>query len=202
MSPRPLAFTDDQILAAAASAIADLGPGALTLADVAHRTGASPATLVKRFGSKHGLLVAVSRRGVHDVTRAFHDSRDGTVSVLDRLENVLVGLTGGVQRHEQMAHHVAFLMMDLTDPELHAQARDFTVALRAGIRDLLAQAAQAGEIAVDDGTAGVDLDGLAEALLTAYNGTMITWALEPRGALGERVRGQLRFLLVPYRRRS
>ncbi|MEV4628778.1 TetR/AcrR family transcriptional regulator [Micromonospora sp. NPDC049523] len=196
MSPRPLAFTDDQILAAAASAIADLGPGALTLADVAQRTGASPATLVKRFGSKHGLLVAVSRRGVHDVTQAFHHPCASGVPALRRLEDVLVGLTGGIHRHEQMAHHVAFLMMDLTDPELYAQAGDFTAALRAGIRDLLAEAVQAGELAAD-----VDLDGLAEALLVAYNGTMITWALEPRGALGERVSGQLRFLLAPYRRR-
>ncbi|WP_329108631.1 TetR/AcrR family transcriptional regulator [Micromonospora sp. NBC_01699] len=199
MSPRPLAFTDDRILSAAASAIADIGPAALTLADVAQRTGASPATLVKRFGSKRGLLVAVSRRGVQDVTEAFREPRREGVSALDRLEDVLAGLTGGIKRHEQMAHHVAFLMMDLTDPELYAQAGDFTAALRDGIRGLLAEAARTGELA--GAGAGAELDELAEALLIAYNGMMITWALQPRGVLGDRVRGQFRFLLRPYRRR-
>jgi AcrR family transcriptional regulator len=195
MSPRPLAFTDDQLLAAAASAIADVGPGALTLADVAHRTGASPATLVKRFGSKHGLLVAVARRGVYDVEQAFRDTGADDESALSRLESVLTGLTAGIQRHEQMAHHVAFLVMDLTDPELYAQAREFTARLRAGIRELLTEAARADELV------GAELDELAQALLTAFNGTMITWALEPRGALSDQIRAQLRVLLTPYRRR-
>lgn len=217
MSPRPLAFTDDQLLAAAASAIADVGPNALTLADVASRTGASPATLVKRFGSKHGLLVAVSRRGVDEVGRAFRDPRAEDVPALVRLENVLAALTADVRRHDQMAHHVAFLMMDLTHPDLYAQAREFTAALRAGIRALLVAAAGVGELTgfvgarepvdaasdeVDAASDEVDagLDELVEAVLTVYHGTMITWALEPRGVLSERIRTRLRFQLAPYRR--
>jgi AcrR family transcriptional regulator len=202
MSPRPLAFTDDQLLAAAASAIADVGPGALTLAEVGQRTGASPATLVKRFGSKRGLLVAVARRGVYDVEQAFRDTGVDGESALSRLENVLTGLTADIRGREQMAHHVAFLVLDLTDPELYAQAREFTARLRAGIRDLLTEAAHDGELADPTGTADLadaELDELAQALLTAFNGTMITWALESRGELSDQIRAQLRFLLKPYR---
>ena len=60
MCPRPRAASDADILDATARAMARLGPARLTLADVAREAGLSPATLVQRFGSKRGLLLAVA----------------------------------------------------------------------------------------------------------------------------------------------
>src|SRR5438874_2348746 len=58
MSPRRRATTDEAILMATHSAVTRLGPTRLTLADVAREAGISPATIVQRFGSKRGLLLA------------------------------------------------------------------------------------------------------------------------------------------------
>jgi AcrR family transcriptional regulator len=59
---RPRRLSDAQLLAAAARAIVARGDGGWTLADVAAASGMSPAALVKRFGSKAGLLRAVAVR--------------------------------------------------------------------------------------------------------------------------------------------
>ncbi|GAA2792946.1 TetR/AcrR family transcriptional regulator [Saccharopolyspora taberi] len=189
MSPRPLAFTDDQLLDAAAAAIAEIGPARLTLADVADRTGASPATLIKRFGSKKGLLAALNTRAAGTVGEAFR--RRGTP--LARLEAALTGLAGGIDTHQQMAHHVAFLLMDLTDPELHDHTRAFAAGLRAEVRRVLQEAADSGQLHCPD------LDELADAVVTAYHGSLITWAIEPEGTLTDRLRRRLRFTLAPFR---
>ena len=63
MSPRPRTVSDQAILAATARVIGDLGPAKLTLARVASEVGLAPATLVQRFGSKRGLLLALAESG-------------------------------------------------------------------------------------------------------------------------------------------
>src|SRR5690349_10725379 len=80
MCARPRTATDADILAAAHRAVSRLGPARLTLADVAREVGLSPATLVQRFGSKRGLLLALAGQapaGVEDcfaAVRAAHRS--------------------------------------------------------------------------------------------------------------------------------
>lgn len=192
MSPRPLAFTDGQLLAAAAAAVADVGPARLTLAEVAGRVGAAPATLVKRFGSKRGLLVALAEHSAGTIADAFGEpAADGPV--LDRLVERIGALGAGIARRE-MAHHVAYLQLDLADPELSAHAATFTARFTAAVRRYLDAAVDRHELAAPD-TAR-----LARAVVTAYNGTLITWALDGDGALPDRLADGVRFLLAPYRR--
>ena len=62
MSPRPRATSDEDLLAATHRVVSRLGPN-LTLADVAKEAGVSPATLMQRFGSKRGLLLAFAAAG-------------------------------------------------------------------------------------------------------------------------------------------
>ena len=192
MSPRPLAFTDDQLLDAAAAAIAEIGPARLTLADVADRTGASPATLVKRFGSKKGVLTALADRAAGTIGGVFERSSRGTP--LHRLEDALTALAAGIETHQQMAHHVAFLVMDLTDADLHDRTRAFAAGLRSGVRAVLQDAQDTGELHCPD------LDELAHAVVTVYHGALITWAIEPDGDLRDCLLRRLRFALAPYRR--
>ena len=46
-----------------------------------------------------------------------------------------------------------------------------------------------------------DTSALAEAIQVAYNGTLISWAIFRQGPLGAALRGQLEFVLRPFRSR-
>ncbi len=62
MSPRPQKVTDDDVFMAAQRAMSRLGPGELTLAEIAAEAGVTAGLLVQRFGSKRALLLALSER--------------------------------------------------------------------------------------------------------------------------------------------
>ena len=68
---RPRTVSDAEILQAAGRAISRIGPVKLTLADVAREVGLSPATLVQRFGSKRGLLLALAESAAASVDDCF-----------------------------------------------------------------------------------------------------------------------------------
>ncbi|MDQ3742446.1 MAG: TetR/AcrR family transcriptional regulator, partial [Actinomycetota bacterium] len=61
--PRPKTVEDDAVLDAALRVVDRAGPAGLTLAAVAEEVGLAPATLVQRFASKRGLLLALAGRG-------------------------------------------------------------------------------------------------------------------------------------------
>src|ERR1700753_3871781 len=56
--PRKKTISDADVLAAATRAMYARGPADFTLARVAKAAGIAPATLIQRFGDKHGLIVA------------------------------------------------------------------------------------------------------------------------------------------------
>src|SRR5262245_3308636 len=119
MSPRPRSASDTEILEAAGRAIARLGPARLTLADVAKEVGLSPATLVQRFGSKRGLLLALARAGAGEVDDCFAAVRAAHPSPLEALVAAATAMTQHTQAPEEMANHLAFLQIDLCDPDFH-----------------------------------------------------------------------------------
>ncbi|MFD8888404.1 helix-turn-helix domain-containing protein [Streptomyces erythrochromogenes] len=59
---RPRGVEDAVILRAAVRVMGRVGPAGLTLAAVAGEVGLVPGTLVQRFGSKRGLLLALADR--------------------------------------------------------------------------------------------------------------------------------------------
>ena len=191
---RPRKQTDDQLVSAAARTIAVVGPHALTLADVAAEAGVSPATLVQRFGSKRALLLAVAGSGPEVVASQFAAARERHRAPLPALEAVLGEMAAAVSDPEQVANHLAFLALDLADPEFRSHAERFTAAMRAGIDGLLAEAAKRGELQARGRRA------LVEAIQAAYHGTLLMWAIEREGEPAARIREQVRLLLRPYRR--
>jgi AcrR family transcriptional regulator len=58
---RPREHSDDDLLERISAGLVD-GSGSWTLAEAARAAGVHPATLVKRFGSRHAVLVALSNR--------------------------------------------------------------------------------------------------------------------------------------------
>ena len=190
---RPRTITDDAILAGAGRAIGRIGPTRLTLADVAAEVGLAPATLLQRFGSKRGLLLAFAERGAGAVTEAFAAARAEHASPLAALVAALVGMTAGVATPESLANHLALLQLDLTDPDFHRHAREQAVAVRSEIRTLLDAAVAAGKLAP------TDTDRLARTVQVTYNGALLTWAIYREGTVADWLRGELARILDPHR---
>src|SRR5271167_4930999 len=85
MSPRPRETSDEEILAATGRVMQRLGPTQITLADVAKEAGVVPATLIQRFGTKRGLLLAMCRTAPETVTQQFAKARAKYGSPLEAL---------------------------------------------------------------------------------------------------------------------
>lgn len=192
--PRPRTASDAAILAATARAIARHGPARLTLAAVAEQAGVAPATLVQRFGSKRGLLLALVRQAESGVRRTFEEAREACDSPLGALHAALAELASDVRTPAELANHLAFLQMDLTDPEFHRHATAHAWSMRHEIANLLDDAVTAGELTPEPHTGS-----LARSVHVTYDGSLINWALSGDGPLAEALRTDLDGLLRPYR---
>jgi AcrR family transcriptional regulator len=193
MAGRPRTATDADILAATGRAISNVGPARLTLADVAAEAALSPAALVQRFGSKRALLLAFSAQASSGVRDAFAAARRAHASPLDALLSDPLGATRAMASPDALSHHLAFLQLELGDPEFHRHTLAHARAARTEIRRLLDAAVSAGELVP------CDTARLAEAVYVTYNGALITWAILRRGRLAPWLRRHLEFTLQPFR---
>src|SRR5262245_61725046 len=119
--PRTKLRTDDQVLDAAGRVLLRLGPHDFTLADVAREAGLAPATLVQRFRTKRGLVVAFAQREA-DRVGARLEAGSGAPRSLRALRAAL-RQTGGAATRTEMANSIALLLEDIRDEELRAAAR-------------------------------------------------------------------------------
>jgi hypothetical protein len=111
---------------------------------------------------------------VDDVfTRVRHTSP----TALTALRVALPELTAGIDSREAVANHLAFLYLDLTDPQLGAHAVKQSRLFRRALTRLLEEAITSGEI---DHT---DPAELADTVYTIYNGALVTWAIDGTGSL-------------------
>ena len=193
MIGRPRTVTDAEILDAAGRAIARHGPARLTLAHVAEEVGLTPPTLLQRFGSKRGLLLAFAARGADAFNAAFTQARARGGAPLTTLHDTLADLVADIDSPATLANHLAFLQLDLTDPELRVHAVQQSREMREQIRHLLDAAVTAGDLVPSD-TAR-----LAQAVYTTYNGALVSWAIDGDGTLPAWLRRELDTLLAPYR---
>ena len=192
--PRPRTIDDDAVLDAADRIVERGGPAAVTFASLAAEVGLAPATLVQRFGTKRELLLATTIRGWQSIVDTLSRERDARESPLEALLAALAELTADVRTREALANGLAFLHIDLSDPEFHAHAVTGATRMRDRIADLLSDAISAGELVHE-----TDPKLLAGAVLTSYNGALITWAMYGEGAVDEYVRSQVEFLLEAWR---
>lgn len=95
-----------------------------------------------------------------------------------------------------MANHLAFLQIDLSDPEFHRHMLELSRRTEAGYRALLNEAIAAGEIIP------CDTARLARAISALAGGSLIGWAVYRRGPAEAWVRNDLETLLAPYRQGS
>lgn len=192
MSPRPRTTSDATILDAVSRVISRVGPGTMTLADVAEEAGHSPAGLVQRFGSKRGLLLALARTRAAAVHDEFAAGRARHPSPTEALMETLAGMTHPADTPEALSHHLAFALMDLHDADFHRAAFDHARAMLHEIGTSLYAMVAAGELSE------CDTGGVARTVQTAYNGALVTWAVYRQGTLDEWMRGEIEAVLEPW----
>jgi AcrR family transcriptional regulator len=196
VSPRPRTVTDDQILAATARAMSRVPPTRFTLAEVAQEVGLAPATLVQRFGSKRGLLLALSAQSAGSMDACFEIVRQAHASPLEALLTAATEMARFSATPEELANSIAYLHIDLSDAEFHQHILASSRAMQRGYRALLDDAIAAGELA------DCDSERLARAVEAVAAGSLIGWAIHRRGKAEAWVRKDLETLLSPYRRRA
>ena len=184
---------DDAVLDAAWRVVERVGPSGLTFAAVGAEAGLSGATLVQRFSSKRGLLLAMARRAEHGAAAHLRDAAARARSPLRGLVTGLARMAATVASPEVLANQLAFLQVDLGDPEFHGYAHGHAVAVRDEIERQLDAAVAAGELRP------CDTRRLAQGVQTTYNGALITWGVHREGPLDRWLRRELDTLLDPRR---
>lgn len=177
MSPRPRTVTDQAIFEATARMMGELGPTQLTLARVAREAGLAPATLVQRFGSKRELFLALARSGVQtDAGDIAARLLERSTSPLAAVRAFLSGFAAMASTPREYANHLAFLQIDLTDPEFLRITQKVVAAHDRAAQRLVAAAMKAGELAP------ADAKRVTHLLQSVVTGSLMRWAIFRRGS--------------------
>ena len=148
------------LLDAAAEAIAEDGPAALSLRDLARRAGVSHAAPTHHFGDKKGLLTALAAEGFDQLAAALWESRAATGSFLE------LGVTYVRFATTHRAHFEVMWRPDLyhgDDPVLAAARERSGSALSSGIVEL------------PDGPGGADVQEAGLAAWSLAHGFATLW---------------------------
>jgi AcrR family transcriptional regulator len=176
MSPRPRTVSDQQIFAATARMMGELGPAKLTLARVARAAGLSPATLVQRFGSKRALLLALARSGTQEDAGALVENfRRAHPSPLTALRAFLLCYAQMASSPREYANHLAFLQLDLTDADFLRITQKIVAGHDRAVESLVGEAMAEGELAA------ADPKSVARLLQSVVTGSLMRWAIFRRG---------------------
>lgn len=173
---RPRTISDERILSATATVIDRRGPE-FTVADVAAEAGVSVGAVAKRFGSKSGLLQALTRAGSEEVTRRMRAAgsvREALLTWFDRLADPVVA-----------TNNLAQLGVDLVDPDLRALLARHYAVLEAELEVLCA----AEELPPN----------AARVLAALVYGTAMDWSVRPRGELLARMEEDIDLVLKGMR---
>jgi len=170
-------ISDEDVLDAAAKVMFAAGPS-FTLADVAKRAGIAPATLVQRFGDKHGLVVAAIARD-NTAFEAFLAAAPAAVGAGPVIAIFAAMFDGPDTDADHFADQLLWLRQDMRDPDLNRLARERFAALRAAV------AARLPPLPIP----AADAARLVEA---QWQGALLQWGIEREGRLSEFVTAQLR----------
>jgi AcrR family transcriptional regulator len=193
MAPRPRETSDAEILAATARVMQHRSPVELTLADVAKEAGVHPATIIQRFGTKRELLLANCRVWTADVPGQFAAARAKYGSPIKTLIGMFAECSGFAATPESMANALAYLQIDLTDPEFHAVLLTQFATTRDETKKLLDDAVASRELKP------CNTAQLARLVQQVNGGAMLDWAVYRKGSLALWIRRSLEDLLAPYR---
>jgi AcrR family transcriptional regulator len=198
---RPRIFQDEDFFRAVTSILERFGETGLTVEAVARELECSGTAVVRRFGSKRGLIAAYLEWALDNMTARFRAVRAEHTSPLAalrargvipaRLRTEEVGDPGDPDHQANMA---TFWTASRADPALrtihdhHLQLADREVA------ELLRVAFAAGELQA------CDPDALARALTAAWSGATTFWPGDSgEESLEERLGSLFDIIIDPYR---
>ncbi|WP_328990036.1 TetR/AcrR family transcriptional regulator [Kribbella sp. NBC_01245] len=191
---RPRTIDDEVVLEATRRVLAERGPAGLTLAAVGKLAGLAPSTLMQRFGSKRGLLLASAARSVGAARQAFAQAEARNDSPLAALRDAAISSVVHIDKREHLGNGLGFVQLDVNDAEFRTYAMQNHAAIVDGCERLLRAAQAAGELERE-----VDPAELAKAVLVMFQGALIIWAVNGWGTLTDFLSGQLDQLLAPHR---
>lgn len=141
------------------------------------------------------MLLALARRQVDVLPGRLREAQHDESGPAAALVETLAQLAGGIRTSAEFANHLAFLLLDLTDPEFLQVTRAHATAVEAAIADVLAAGYRVGELRrpPDDG------QSLPRTVHAAYNGALVTWGMTGSGSPADAVRHQLDQVLTPHR---
>ena len=192
MSPRPRKASDEAVFAAAGRAMSRRGPRQLTLADIAAEAGLSAGALVQRFGSKRALLLAASARFARGTAAMFASLRTATRSPVEAIYAYGDCLAQLGASPDALAHHLAWLQQDLTDPDFRRLTLRQARTSRRELARLAADAVRRGLLRRE-----VDPARLARAIEVTVGGSLMAWAVYQDGTATRWLREDLDGLLAP-----
>jgi AcrR family transcriptional regulator len=190
---RPQKVSDDEVFAAAQRAMERLGPSELTLADIAGEAGVTAGALVHRFGSKRDLMLTLANRWggsakeMMDALRAEHESPLAVVRAYAECMAMLA------KSPDALARNLAYLQIDLTDPDFRKPMLTNARATRKELESLIREAVDAREL-----RKGTDARSLALSVETVVSGALLVWAVHRDGSPAAWMRARVDAILEPY----
>lgn len=178
---------------AAQRAMSRLGPGELTLAEIAREAGVTAGLLVQRFGSKRELLLALAERFSGGTAEMFAELRKGHRSPLAVLRAYSDGMAHLASSPAALARNFAYLQIDLTDPDFRKHLSVQARATRDELHKLVKESIQAGEL-----SGSTNPKQLARTIEAVVAGSMMSWAYYQEGTAAKWMRHDLDAVLKPY----
>jgi AcrR family transcriptional regulator len=191
-----VAESDQRMLGAALQLIAERGYRGTSLAAIGEAAGYSRGLVHERFGSKQGLLWALTKqilRVWNQESRSHGKERTGLDALCDMLDNHRRAIED--DRGIRSFYALMFEAIGPT-PDLQPEFRQLHVRFRADIEKLLRDGIKAGEIRRD-----IDPEAQAALLLATQRGIGFQWLLDPKAfdlaAAYDELKRNLRKALAP-----
>jgi AcrR family transcriptional regulator len=192
---RPRKASDEEVFAAVHRLMSRMGPTQWTLADVAGEVGLTASALVQRFGSKRDLQIGFMERWADSAPDLFAMLRARSSSPLGTIRAYGDFVAELGPSREALAHHLAYLQVDLSEPVMHGALQRQARSSRAALEALVREAAVAGELSP---AAGEEAGALARQIEVAVTGSLFVWGTHQEGTAREFVRHDLEVVLAPW----
>jgi AcrR family transcriptional regulator len=197
---RPRVFSDEAIFLATQMTLAREGYGRLTLDAIAHEIGCTRQALVRRFGSKHALVLAYLNWSLGHVAAGYRSVRESYASPLEALRARFVWPAEQRPREigdpNSQANILSFFIGAREDPEFSKRLAEINQVYLDEIGALLQSAMEAGELRP------VDAAMLAHLLFASTTGEVVLWASHPEGEIVDRIGAIFDAVVAPYRTAS
>jgi AcrR family transcriptional regulator len=148
---------------------------------------------VQRFGSKRALLLTVAERFAESAGALFAGLRKAHRGSLAALRAYAACMGDLAATPDTLARNLAYLQIDLTDPEFRGHLLRNARATRRELEALVRSAIAEGALRDD-----VDPAGLARSIEAVISGSLMTWACYREGPAGVWMRRDLDAMLQPH----